>query len=172
MTTYPDPVVLPVSQKLLSCLSMEALQNPKPPSLVGFRTGTSGQVLAGLDVDECCEGAAFVRAVRTYASWGNLVPVETAIRCAQPFAVEFELSMWRCTPIGTGQAPPGQGAWDELNTDLLNDRRTLQAAACCFFKTRENGSVRIGEWRPIDVEGGCVGGILPVGVDLFGKAVA
>src|SRR5262245_21302022 len=93
--TYPDRRVLPVAQQLLNCLTQEALLNPKPPGIVGFRTGTEGTVLSGLDEDECCEGAAFVRVVRTFPSWSAPTPTGTSVRCAQPMAAQFEISMWR-----------------------------------------------------------------------------
>ena len=167
MTNYPDNRLLPETKKILECLRLEALQNPKPPDLVGFRTGTTGQVLAGLIEDECCGGAAFVRVVRTYPSWGAPAASGTSIACAQPRAAEVELSMWRCASMGDIDQPPTQADWDCLHTDLLNDRVTLLAAACCFARSREQKSVLIGEWTVVPVEGGCVGSTITMQLDLF-----
>lgn len=168
--TYPDRRVLPVAQLLMTCLANEALANPKPPEVVGFRTGTDGQPLASQTIDECCLGAAFVRVVRTYPSWGAPTPAALSVTCAQPMAVEFELSMWRCAPIGTLQVLPDQGMWDELNTDLLNDRATMMATICCFISQRDKSSVMYGDWRAVSTEGGCAGSAVTIHADLYGRA--
>lgn len=170
--TYPDTRVLPVAQQLMGCLATAVLDNPKPPAVVGFRTGTDGQPLAAQSIDECCLGAAFVRVVRTFASWGDSVPAAASVRCAQPMAAEFELSMWRCAPIGTLQQLPDQALWDELNTDLLNDRATMMAAICCFYGLRDSGSIRYGQWQAVSAEGGCAGSTITVEADLYGRGNA
>lgn len=167
--TYPDTRVLPVAQLLMACLADRALVNPKPPQVVGFRTGTDGQPLAGTSTDECCLGAAFVRVVRTYSTWSAPTPAATPISCAQPMAVEFEMSMWRCTPLGNSSAPPTQAAWDQLNTDLLNDRATLMDAACCFWGQRDQRTVVYGDVEVVTTEGGCAGVRVTVQADLYGR---
>lgn len=167
MTTYPDNTVLPITRILLECLRSEALQNPSPPAIVGFRTGTLGQPLAGLNDDECCTGAAFVRVLRTYPSWGVPNASNVPIRCGQPRAVTVELSMWRCNPIGSLQRPPTQDDWDCLHVELLNDQVMLRAAACCFVRQWEKSSVVIEEWAPIPTQGGCVGSALTMQIDIL-----
>lgn len=169
MATYPDVKVLPVAQLLVGCLSEAALLNPKPPEVVGFRTGTDGQPLSGTSMDECCLGAAFVRVLRTYSTWSPPAPSAVPVACAQPMAAEFELSMWRCTPVGTLQTVPAQGAWDELNADLLNDRATLLDAVCCFWKRREPKTVIYGDWQVVTTEGGCAGSTITITAGLYGS---
>lgn len=169
--SYPDRRVLPTAQQLLTCLVNEALNNPKPPNIVGFRTGTEGQALSATNEDECCQGAAFVRVMRTFPSWSVPTPAAMATRCAQPMAAEFEISMWRCSPIGTLGELPTQDEWNEVNVDLLNDRATMMAAVCCFIGVRDPGSVMYGEWQPIAADGGCVGSTITVQVDLTGRGV-
>lgn len=169
--TYPDRRVLPVAQLLMACLCEAVLANPKPPQVCGFRTGTDGQPLAGTSIEECCQGAAFVRVTRTFSTWSSPTPGATPISCAQPMAAEFELSIWRCAPVGTQQAPPAQAEWDELNTDLLNDRATLMDAACCFWGQRDQRTVMYGDWQPVSVEGGCVGSTIIITADLYGRNV-
>lgn len=172
MAVYPETKVSTVASALLNCLCTEALLNPNPPSICGFRTGTEASPLGGANAgsDECCGGAAFVRVIRTYPSWGAPEVSGLSIRCAQPIAVEMELSMWRCVPTGDLGAPPTQAQWNAVHQKLLNDRLTLAAAACCFFKLRDANSVRIGEWSIDNVSGGCVGSVLPIDIDLYGKA--
>lgn len=167
--SYPDRRVLPVAQLLLACLCEAALDNPKPPAICGFRTGTDGQPLSSTGPDECCDGAAFLRVMSTFPSWGDGVPASLAVRCGQPMMAEFEISMWRCDAIGTISSVPTQAMWDELNTDLLNDRATMMAAVCCFIAQRDPGSVKYGDWRTVSTEGGCVGATMTVQADLYGK---
>lgn len=164
--TYPDTRVLPTAQLLMKCLNEAVLANPFPPAVVGFRTGTEGEPLSGTATDECCNGAAFLRVVRTFPSWGVPAPAATSVSCAQPQGVEFELSMWRCAAIGTQQLVPSQAAWDQLNTDLLNDRSTMMDAICCFIAAREARSVVYGEWQVVSAEGGCAGSTMSVLADL------
>lgn len=172
MTTYPEIRLTRMSNRLLACLKDEAAQNPKPPAVVGFRTGTAGQPLAGLTEDECCTGAAFVRLIRTFPSWSTPAPATTSVSCAQPFAAEFELSMWRCSPIGDISEPPVQDAWDDLHADLINDRLTMMAAICCLWKQLDPRSLAYGDWVPVDTDGGCVGSRISITVDLYGGSNA
>ena len=167
MTTYPDNTVLPITLRLLECLRSEAAQNPNPPALVGFRTGTLGEVLAGLSADECCGGAAFVRVLRTGPTWGVPNASTTPIKCGQARGMTVELSMWRCGSIGTMEEPPTQADWNCLHVDLLNDQVTLRAAACCFVRQWETGSVVIEEWTPVPIQGGCVGSTLTMQIDIL-----
>ena len=169
MTVYPDNSVTPALAKMLACFEDEVRQSPdfSPDMIIGFRTGTSGQALAGLSADECCAGAAFLRVIRTFPSWSAPNESSVSITCAQPQAVEVELSMWRCGPIGDIENPPSQDDWNELHTGLLTDRQTMRATACCIYKLWGQRNVRIGPWAPIPTEGGCVGSSLTVEVDLF-----
>lgn len=169
--TYPDTRVLPVAQKLLACLADAVILNPKPPRTIGFRTGTEGQPLAAsVTADECCLGAAFLRVVRTFPSWSEQNPSDLAVRCAQPMAVEFEISMWRCAAVGSLTTLPPQAAWDELHTDLLNDRASMMAAVCCFIGVRDPGSVKYGDWQVVSAEGGCAGATMTILADLYGRS--
>jgi hypothetical protein len=172
MVAYPDTRVLPVAEQLMRCLCDAVLLNPDPPAICGFRTGTTGQPLAGLSVDECCGGAAFIRILRTFPSWATPNESPLSFSCAQPSAAEFELSMWRCTSLGTMNVPPTQAQWDALNTKLLNDRLSMMDAICCFMRQRDKRSVKFNDWTPVDVEGGCVGSTIVVSADLFGTGIA
>lgn len=84
-------------------------------------------------------------------------------------AAEFEISMWRCAPMGTLQVLPPQATWDELNTDLLNDRASMMDAICCFWAQREQGTVMYGDWQAVAAEGGCAGSTIAVQADLYGR---
>ena len=166
-TTYPERPVSQLAAKLLQCLRDEVQLSPSPNAVVGFRTGTTGQPLAGLTEDECCDGAAFVRVVRTYPSWGVPAPALTSMSCAQPHGVVFELSIWRCSPIGDISEPPVQQAWNDLHQELLNDRLTMLSAICCLQAQLDQRTIMIGEWAPVNTDGGCVGSTVTLDVDIY-----
>lgn len=168
--TYPETRVTPTAQQLMTCLAEAVLANPKPPKVIGFRTGTDNDPLSALRGDECCQGAAFIRVVRTFPSWSVPTPASMSIRCAQPMAVEFQVSMWRCAPMGSISQPPGQSQWDELHADLLNDRLTMMVAACCFIGNRDPGSVMYGDWQVVSTDGGCAGATMTIQADLTGRS--
>jgi hypothetical protein len=160
---------LSVAQLLMRCLCEKVLFNPKPPAQCGFRVGESGDPLAGISVDECCGGLAFVRTARIFPSFN--VPNQTpeSISCAVPLGMELEFGIWRCVPLGTISAPPSQAEWDVVNTDMLNDYETLKDTLCCFLAQRDQRSVAMEQWAPkSDPEGGCFGSSIMITVDLYG----
>lgn len=168
--TYPDPRGLPVAQLLMKCLCQEVLLNPKPPAQCGFRVGVTGEPLAGVEVDECCDGLAFVRAGRIYPTFNVPNQNPEAISCALTWALELEMGIWRCVPIGDVDAPPTQAEWDEVNTDQFNDFATLRAALCCFLDQRDPRSIGVTEWAPkSDPQGGCFGSSMTLTAELYGR---
>jgi hypothetical protein len=167
---YSDKRVRPVLQRLLTCFCDEVTRNPSPPAICGIRTGTTGEPLGALIVDECCEGAAFIRVTNVYPSTTLPNPSVDPVRCALPLAVQFELSMWRCAATGTIQVPPSQADWDTVNLELLDDRVSMMNAICCFIGQRDPGSTTVGTWTPVEVQGGCVGSQMTIDVALYGSA--
>lgn len=144
--------------------------NPSPPGICGIRTGTTGEPLGALIGDECCAGAAFVRVTNVYPSTSLPNPSVDPVRCALPLAAQFELSIWRCAGMGTIQQPPTQAEWDAVNLALLDDRVSMMNAICCFIGQRDPGSVTVGAWAPVEVEGGCVGSQMTIDVGLYGSS--
>lgn len=166
--TYPDTRALPVAAAVLQCLCDAAELNPKPPGQCGFRVGVTGEPLAGLAVDECCTGLAFVRVARTFPSNGVPAPKPTPVRCNLNWALELEIGIWRCSPLGTASRPPTQDEWDTLQADLLNDFATIRDVLCCVISQRDKDSVFVTEWAPkSDPEGGCVGTSVTIQMDLY-----
>jgi hypothetical protein len=167
--TYPDTRALPVAQLLMRCLCAAVLQNPKPPAICGFRIGDTGNPLGGLLEDECCDGLAFVRVGRIYPTFNVPNQNPEAISCALEWAVELEMGIWRCVPVGTASAPPSQAEWDQANTDQLNDWATLRDALCCFLTQRDQRSVGVEQWAPkSDPDGGCFGSSLTLTAEIVG----
>lgn len=169
--TYPDKRALPIAQLLMRCLCEAVLLNPKPPAQCGFRIGDSGEPLAGIQEDECCGGLAFVRVSRIYPSFNVPNQNPEAISCAMVWAMELEMGIWRCVPVGTINAPPTQAEWDQANIDQLNDFASLRDALCCFLNQRDQRTVGVTDWAPkSDPEGGCFGSSLTLTAELYGSA--
>lgn len=172
MSTYPDKLVKPVGQALLTCLTTENAINPAPAGFISYRLGVTGEPLAGTSEDECCAGLAFVRFSRLFPSWSTPTPNAVSIRCALAWAAEFEIGIWRCVPIGTIEAPPTTADWLAVQNKMWDDMETLRSTACCFTRTRDAGSVQWGEIAPkSDPEGGCFGVSMLLSVDLYGRSV-
>lgn len=170
MTTYPDGRIKPVAQALITCLTNENALNPSPAGLVSYRLGVTGEPLAGTSEDECCDGLAFVRFSRLFASWSTPTPNTVSVNCALAWAAEFEIGIWRCVPIGTVEAPPSTADWLAAQNKMWDDTKTLRATACCFTKTRDPKTVQWGEIAPkSDPEGGCFGVSMMITADLYGR---
>lgn len=172
--TYPDKRVLPVSDRILACLESAILLNPKVPLNHGYRVGTSGDPLAGITVDECCDGLAYVRFSRAYPSTNVPNQNPDPIVCSLLWAAEFEMGIWRCVDIGDLQAPPMQEIWNQVHVDQMNDFATLRDALCCYYQltqsTNQGPVLSIDEFSPKgDPEGGCYGVSVTFTVQLVGR---
>ncbi len=171
MTTYPDGRVRPVAEALMTCLANEAAGSPNPPGTVSYRLGVTGEPLAGTIIDECCNGLAYLRIGAMQPSWSTPSPNNVSIRCGMAWAIEMEIGIWRCVPIGTAEVPPSPADWLVAQNQMFDDMLTLRAVACCFVKQRDPGSVLYAEASPKDdPEGGCFGVSLTMSVDLYGRA--
>lgn len=170
MTTYPDTLIRPVMQNILTCLTNEAAQNPSPPGLVSYRLGVTGDPLAGVVEDECCDGLAWLRFSQMTPSWSAPNPNTASVRCAVAWTLEVEIGIWRCVPMGDAAAPPTPEEWLEAQNQMFDDTKTLRATACCFTRQRDPGSV---VWGPIapksDPQGGCFGVSMFLTIDLYGR---
>lgn len=167
--TYPDTVALPVAQQLMQCLCQAVTMNPKPPQTCGFRPYINGAPLLGTTVDECCKGLAFVYSAPAYPSRSAFpAPEPGPVLCGTTWAMQMQMGIWRCAPVGTLQAPPVQGDWDQLQVDLFNDFASLRDALCCFLALRQKKTVSLDGWDVVNdgPEGGCIGTVMTLKVQL------
>lgn len=162
-----DPLVMPLARELLECYTVELDKLLAPPSSVGLRPGSVVDLLMSTSDDECCAGLAWVRPDTFNPTNG---PFPTQPQSAQrqgplAWAVTLELGYARCAPTPDATSIPTNAEWDEVTQGVMDAGAAMRRAVCCWIEqnkaTRAQQSL-IGQWRWISVEGGCVGGVLPV----------
>jgi len=169
----PDLIASPVASALLACLTTQLNELPSPPAKIEIRAGADGGPLIGPNVDECCAGLAWVRVAQVYPSWDSFPGPDNTWTPCGPFAyaVVLEMGSAFCMPWSdSDQAfdnmdPPSTSDWLTAHNTLMQHQNLMRrAAACCFPHTQRRA---VGEWNPLSVEGGCMGGTLRVTVSVM-----
>lgn len=165
-----DPLVMPFARELLECYEIEIAKVATPPQNVGLRPGTVVDFLLSRTRDECCEGLAWVRPGDFYPS-SSTFPAQDEVPIGDPagaraWAVTLELGAVRCAPVKDGNQIPSNAEWDATTQAVMDDAAAMRRALCCFIALQQNRKRRVlpGRWLPVSVQGGCVGGIIPVTV--------
>jgi hypothetical protein len=168
-----DPIATPVANALLACLTAQMNELVSPPAKIELRAGAEGGPLIGPNVDECCAGLAWVRVASVYPSWDSFPsPDNTWLPCGPlAYAVVLEMGSAFCMPWSDSSQewdnvdPPSTTDWANAHTTLMQHQTLMRrAAACCFPHTQRRA---VGEWNPLSVEGGCMGGTLRVTVSVM-----
>lgn len=162
----PDPLVMPMARELLGCYDLELMKLEDPPEYVQLRAGNVVAHLLSSLQDECCQGLAWVRPAAFFPS---SVSFPTQDAAPQPkgtvaWAVTLEMGYVRCAPTGDENTLPTAEEWDNAVQDVMDGAAAMRRALCCYIEA-SRGRVRKvlpGTWQPIEVQGGCVGGIMPV----------
>ncbi len=161
-----DPLVMPTARELLECLGQEVAKVTSPPAYVQLRTGSVVDYLLSTTQDECCEGLAWVRPSGIFPSSGPF-PVQDP--APQPKGVAagaftIELGVVRCAPTPDETRIPTGEEWDAVTQAVMDDAAAMRRALCCWIDQRPGRAKRVlpGAWTPLAIEGGCVGGILPL----------
>src|SRR6185369_10188924 len=169
----PDLIATPVASALLACLTTQLNELPSPPAKIELRAGAETGPLIGPNVDECCAGLGWVRVAGVYPSWDSFPAADNTWTPCGPFAyaVVLEMGTAFCMPWSDSDQefdnmdPPSTADWATAHTTLMQHQNLLRrAAACCFPPTQRRA---VGEWVPLSVEGGCLGGTLRVTVSVM-----
>jgi hypothetical protein len=162
-----DPMVMPLAYELLACLETEIAKVLNPPMYVGLRPGAVVDHLISTTSDECCQGLAWVRPASFYPASGAF-PVQDAEPLpggTRSWAITLEMGAVRCAPTPDENSIPTVAQWNEVVQAVMDDAAAMRRAICCFIDLDPVNRTRYVlplEWTPLDVEGGCVGGTLPV----------
>lgn len=148
-----------------TCLTSTVASMPtdEQPAHVIMAPGTERSGDMSQFEDQCCEGLAFVRMARTFASAD--FPNEDAdpIPPCGPYAVAavIEVGIIRCAPVGTADYMPSDDAWNAAAVQSAKDNGYLFSVMCCVRDLLESrhqtSSIFYNDWMPTPVEGGCVG---------------
>lgn len=165
-----DPVVMPLARELLDCYEVEIAKVLEPPTYVGLRPGTVVDHLMSTNHDECCQGLAWVRPAGFFPTSGTF-PTQDAVPIGDPpgaraWSVTLELGSVRCAPTPDEHTIPTVAEWDAVVQAVMDDAAAMRRAICCFIAAAPGRKKRVlpGLWQPVSVQGGCVGGVLPVTV--------
>lgn len=163
-----DPVIKPLANELLDCLAAEVAKVTDPPELVCLRPGSVVNFLLSTLDDECCRGLAWVRLDTFYPS-SRVFPEQDATPLkegipARAWTITLEMGVARCAPVPDADNMTPCSEWHALSEKIMDDAAAMRRAVCCFIdaEARRRGKVLVGTYAPVDVQGGCVGGILPV----------
>lgn len=161
-----DPLVMPLARELLECYETELLKVAAPPAYRQLRAGNVVAHLLSTYQDECCEGLAWVRPASFFPSSGTFPAQDAAPqpKGVSAWAVTLELGAVRCAPVGDENVLPTADDWDATVQAVMDDAAAMRRAICCFIDARQGRARRVlpGIWQPIEVQGGCVGGLLTV----------
>jgi hypothetical protein len=152
---------------LLDCFETALNENDNVPGQICLRVGEVPFSI-GLAEDLCCSGLAWVRVVRTYPSVNfpnQDYRVDDCIRTAR--ATEFEMGVVRCLPDHGADSGATCAEWTAVFSQVDADMGAMRRALCCFIDVAPTnpaftGQLLEGEWRPINGDGGCIGGTLNV----------
>ena len=161
-----DPLVMPRAREMLACLEQEIAKVLNPPLYVQLRPGNVVDHLLSTAEDECCQGLAWVRPSGFFPSSG-VFPVQDPApqpKGVSAWAITLELGAVRCAPVGDENTIPTGAEWDATTQAVMDDAAAMRRAICCFIEAVPNRAKNVlpGVWQPLSIQGGCVGGIIPV----------
>lgn len=173
-TVSGDTMFLPVAQNLLACLCFELNSRPNPPQICCLRGGEAVIQDAGILLDECCKGQAYVRIVGVSPTGhGGEAPFPSpstdfpVTGCGVPaWNLVLEVGVFRCAPTGSANLPATCAAWNTAVALQQQDMVAVKAAICCLIATLDPQSVAIGTWEPQGPDGGCLGSTWQITVEV------
>jgi len=163
-----DPLVMPLARELLACYEDElAKLGDDAPASIGIRPGTVVEFLLSMSDDECCSGLAWVRPARFFPSSASFPNQDTVAQKqgTRAWAVVLEMGVVRCAPTPGPESIPSNAEWDAVTQAVMDAAAAMRRAICCWIAmdpVRRKQQILPGEWSPVAVQGGCVGGVLPV----------
>lgn len=161
-----DPLVMPIARELLECYAQELAKLESPPLHVGLRPGPIVDFLMSTSDDECCGGLGWVRPANFYPSSGTALSQDEVAQKqgTAAWAITLELGFVGCSPTPDENSIPSDAVWDAVTQMVMDAAAAMRRAICCFIEAdpRRKQNVLPGVWQPVAVQGGCVGGVLPV----------
>lgn len=162
-----DPLVMPLALDLLDCYAQELAKLENIPKSIGLRPGTNVDFLMSTSEDECCGGLAWVRPAGFFPSSQNFPAQDTAPnkQGVISWAVTLELGYVTCAPTPDEDEIPSNTDWLNVTQDVMDAGAAMRRAICCFIEAdrpRRLQNTLPGLWQPVAVQGGCVGGLIPV----------
>jgi hypothetical protein len=159
------------SLQLLACLTVAVQAAENPPANIQFLPGQQAGEDISIYEDLCCEGTAFIRVATLYPSSQQFPAPDTeAIPCQlQGMALNYEMGIMRCSPVGDAAQVPTSAAWLAAHRQSMIDAQSLYTAACCYKGQYDLDAMLIGPWAPLGPQGGCLMGSITLTHSIIGN---
>lgn len=167
MVDYTNGQFIQAAEDLLICLNTAAADISSPPANSSLRSGAAIALDISQNQNECCDGLAWVRIGDEYPMAVFPEQDTTPQPCGyNVWAVELEIGIARCAPIGDINNTPTYDEHYALARLLEEDAAAIRRAYCCF--TTDRLTVQsLGRLAKFGPEGGCVGTIATVTVQII-----
>lgn len=152
-----DLSIYPMLEELRSCLC--SALGDGAPCFCGIVVGEDIPVeYAGECGDDNC-GAAYVRLANAFPSTAFPEPALEA-RCFTTMAYTVSVGILRCVSIGDDRGnPPSPDEMRDMALMQLSDMKIIRKAIqCCFGSSFEDVEYVLGQFTPLPMQGGVVGG--------------
>jgi hypothetical protein len=154
-----------VLEDLATCLCAQIITDGLPePCFCGVMPGEAVAFdYAGSCADAC--GMAWVRLASAYPSTAIGIASGVPGNCSSTIGLDVELGIVRCIEVGSADgAPPTP---EQLNEAAILQQADLlaiwRAVACC----RQSKDWILGQYAPFGPEGGLVGGVMQLSLQVF-----
>lgn len=165
--SQPDAVYLMAEELRLAVHEALSTLDPGAPAISFVALG------ADEPWDSCCDGMLYVRVVQIQPTDGSVTSPASAMPCSpMGFAVDFEVVHLRCAPTisvqGLSAAVPTPEQTTDAAIELFRQGWAVCVGIACQARAwRARGLTSVmTPWTPVGPEGGCVGGITTLSVDL------
>lgn len=162
-------IAMAYAQELLTCLStaLNASPNPPPEENICLRAGDHVSPMLSTNRDECCEGLAWVRIVRTDARYG---PDDFNTRCVNHLRrTVLEMGVVRCMPTPGAGEIVSCAQWTAVALQMDADHSAMEAALCCLKPILATGlgdpDLSPGDYEPRGPDANCIGGTLTLTIE-------
>ena len=153
---------LPLARVLLDCLTEVLVSRTEnPPAHFSLRVGEQVPFDLSQNEDLCCEGLAYVKINRVYASTSFPVEDEGTWSPCGPlaWAADLEMGILRCAPTGDESWIPTDAEWTTSADQVANDSAAMRMAIASFRDRVDPGTEWVARnWLPIGPAGACTGG--------------
>jgi hypothetical protein len=120
--------------------------------------------------DDCCSGQLYARIINVFPTAGKESPFPTpdtrqrgpadATCKIHAFGIHFGLGILRCahTVNDQGAAPSAAQVTDNAVLMYADSRSLLAVLLCDVPSVKGVHQIKLGQWGPLGVDGGCMGG--------------
>lgn len=152
-------------EDLATCLCAQIITDGLPePCFCGVVPGEAVAFDYAGSCDDAC-GMAWVRLGSAYPSVTIGSPTAQPGNCSAAIGIDVEMGIVRCIEVGSadGSPPTPEQLNDAADLQVADLLAIWRAVACC----RQSKDWAIGQYTPFGPEGGLVGGVVTMAMQVF-----